>query len=67
MGNYLLRKGMEYMSDALGTPVGRLLFNETVMLAPDLASRDINEMVKGSILPIFPGACTCITPNMTEH
>lgn len=41
MGNYLLRKGMEYLSDYLGTPVGRLLFNETVMLAPDLASGDI--------------------------
>ncbi len=53
MGNYLLRKGMEYMSDALGTPVGRLLFNETVMLAPDLASRDIERDGKGQYIAHF--------------
>jgi len=33
MGNYLLRKGMEYLSDSLGTPKGRILFNETIMIA----------------------------------
>jgi hypothetical protein len=53
MGNYLLRKGMEYMSDALGTPVGRLMFNETVMLAPDLASKDIERDGKGQYIAHF--------------
>lgn len=53
MGNYLLRKGMEYMSDALGTPAGRLMFNETVMLAPDLASQDIERDGKGQYISHF--------------
>ena len=53
MGNYLLRKGMEYMSDTLGTPVGRLLFQETVMLAPDLASGDIEKNGKGEYIAHF--------------
>jgi esterase/lipase superfamily enzyme len=41
MGNYLLRKGMEYLSDFLGNPRGRLLFDETLLLAPDISSKDI--------------------------
>jgi esterase/lipase superfamily enzyme len=53
MGNYLLRKGMEYLSDHLGTPVGRSLFNETVMLAPDLASGDIERDGKGRYIAEF--------------
>ena len=53
MGNYLLRKGMEYLSDYLGTPVGRVLFNETVMLAPDLASKDIELDGKGKYITFF--------------
>jgi len=53
MGNYLLRKGMEYMSDQLGTPQGRMLFDETVMLAPDLASHDIEVDGKGVYIADF--------------
>jgi esterase/lipase superfamily enzyme len=53
MGNYLLRKGMEYLSDHLGTPVGRAMFNETVMLAPDLASKDIEQDGKGNYIADF--------------
>jgi esterase/lipase superfamily enzyme len=53
MGNYLLRKGMEYLSDHLGTPVGRSMFNETVMLAADLASKDIEKDGKGSYIADF--------------
>ena len=53
MGNYLLRKAMEYLSDHLGTPVGRAMFNETVMLAPDLASKDIEIDGKGRYIGEF--------------
>ena len=53
MGNYLLRKGMEYLSDHLGTPAGRMLFDETVMLAPDLASKDIEADGKGRYIADF--------------
>jgi len=53
MGNYVLRKGMEYLSDNLGTPVGRKMFDETVMLAPDLASRDIENDGKGQYIAEF--------------
>lgn len=53
MGNYLLRKGMEYLSDFLGTPHGRLLFNETLLLAPDLAAKDIETDGKGSYIADF--------------
>lgn len=53
LGNYLLRKSMEYMSDYLGSPVGRILFNETVMLAPDLASKDIELDGKGRYIADF--------------
>ena len=53
MGNYLLRKGMEYMSDYLGTPRGRLLFSETLLLAPDLASKDIEFDGKGNYIAHF--------------
>ena len=53
MGNYLLRKSMEYLSDYLGTPVGRAMFNETVMLAPDLSSKDIELDGKGSYIGDF--------------
>lgn len=53
MGNYLLRKGMEYLSDHLGTPSGRMLFAETVMLAPDLSSQDIELDGKGSYIAEF--------------
>lgn len=53
MGNYLLRKGMEYLSDYLGSPSGRMLFDETVMLAPDLSSKDIELDGKGSYIADF--------------
>lgn len=53
MGNYLLRKGMEYMSDKLGTPKGRLLFDETIMLAPDLSARDIEKGGKADYISDF--------------
>ncbi len=53
MGNYLLRKGMEYLSDHLGNPVGRMLFAETLLLAPDLASEDIQQHGKGSVICDF--------------
>lgn len=53
MGNYLLRKGMEYLSDHLGTPIGRSMFNETVMLAPDLSSSDIELDGKGRYISEF--------------
>jgi len=53
MGNYLLRKGLEYLSDYLGTPTGRLLFQETVLLAPDLSSKDIEIDGKGSYIADF--------------
>lgn len=53
LGNYLLRKSMEYLSDHLGTPVGRAMFNETVMLAPDLSSKDIELDGKGSYIGDF--------------
>jgi esterase/lipase superfamily enzyme len=53
MGNYLLRKGMEYLSDYLGSPQGRLLFDETVLLAPDIASVDIEIDGKGRYIADF--------------
>ena len=53
MGNYLLRKGLEYLSDHLGTPAGRLLFDETVLLAPDIASKDIETDGKGKYISDF--------------
>lgn len=53
MGNYLLRKGMEYLSDYLGTPAGRLLFDEMVLLAPDLSSKDIEADGKGRYISDF--------------
>jgi len=53
MGNYLLRKGMEYLSDHLGEPVGRAMFNETVMMAPDIASQDIEQDGKGRYIADF--------------
>lgn len=53
MGNYLLRKGLEYLSDHLGTPKGRMLFDETVLLAPDIASKDIEIDGKGRYIAHF--------------
>ncbi|MCG6887037.1 MAG: alpha/beta hydrolase [Proteobacteria bacterium] len=53
MGNYLLRKGMEYLSDYLGSPEGRMMFSETVMLAPDIASKDIEIDGKGQYIADF--------------
>ncbi len=53
MGNYLLRKGMEYLSDSLGTPIGRCMFNETVLLAPDISSKDIELDGKGRYIADF--------------
>lgn len=53
MGNYLLRKGMEYLSDYLGNPKGRMLFDETVLLAPDISSKDIEKDGKGSYISDF--------------
>lgn len=53
MGNYLLRKGMEYLSDNLGTPKGRMLFDETIMIAPDLSSKDIEINGKGNYIANF--------------
>lgn len=53
MGNYVLRKGMEYLSDHLGTPAGRKLFDETIMVAPDLSSKDIERDGKGRYIMDF--------------
>lgn len=53
MGNYLLRKGMEYLSDNLGNPLGRKLFDETIMLAPDISSKDLEFGGKGSYISHF--------------
>ncbi len=53
MGNYLLRKGMEYLSDALGSPMGRMMFAETLMIAPDLASSDMELGGKGQYIMQF--------------
>ena len=53
MGNYMLRKGMEYLSDSLGTPKGRMLFDETVMLAADISSADIEIDGKGRYIADF--------------
>ena len=53
MGNYLLRKGLEYLYDHLGSPAGRLLFDETVLLAPDIASKDIEIDGKGQYIAHF--------------
>jgi len=53
MGNYMLRKGMEYMSDKLGSPIGRKLFDETIMIAPDLSSNDIELDGKGQYIADF--------------
>jgi len=53
MGNYLLRKGLEYLSDYLGSPIGRLLFDETVLLAPDIASKDIETEGKAQYIAHF--------------
>ncbi len=53
MGNYLLRKGMEYLSDTVGSPRGRMMFNETIMMAPDLASNDIEWDGKGKYIGRF--------------
>jgi esterase/lipase superfamily enzyme len=53
MGNYLLRKGMEYLSDYLGSPAGRMLFDETVLLAPDISSKDIELDGKGKYIANF--------------
>ena len=53
MGNYLLRKGLEYLSDHLGSPTGRLLFDETVLIAPDIASKDIELDGKGQYIAHF--------------
>jgi len=53
MGNYLLRKGMEYLNDHLGSPNYRLLFNETVLLAPDISSNDLNAKGKGNYISCF--------------
>jgi esterase/lipase superfamily enzyme len=53
LGNYLLRKGMEYLADYLGAPSGRMLFAETVMLAPDLAAADIETGGKAASIAGF--------------
>lgn len=53
LGNYLLRKSMEYMSEHLGRPTERKLFDETVMLSPDLASKDIEQDRKGRYIADF--------------
>lgn len=53
MGNYLLRKGMEYLSDALGAPAGRMMFAETLMIAPDLSSADVALGGKGQYIAHF--------------
>ncbi len=53
MGNYLLRKGMEYLSDSLGSPIGMMMFSETVMLAPDIAAKDIEQDGKGQYIADF--------------
>ena len=53
MGNYLLRKGLEYLSDHLGSPRGRMLFDETILLAADISAKDIEVEGKGSYIADF--------------
>ena len=53
MGNYMLRKGRESLSDYLGAPQGRMIFDETVMLAPDIADEDIELDRKGRYIAQF--------------
>ena len=52
MGNYLLRKGM-YLYDHCGAPRGRMLFNEMLMLAPDLSAKDMGRDGKGVYVANF--------------
>lgn len=52
-GNYLLRKGLEYVANLPDTRVGRAMFDETVLLAPDLASQDIEFNGKGFCISRF--------------
>jgi esterase/lipase superfamily enzyme len=47
MGNYLLRKGMEYLSEDLGWPSERNIFNEIIMIAPDIEAEAIEKNGKG--------------------
>jgi esterase/lipase superfamily enzyme len=53
MGNYLLRKGLEYLSGHLGSPRGRMLFDETILLAADISAKDIEVEGKGSYIADF--------------
>jgi hypothetical protein len=53
MGNYLLRKGLEYLSDYLGNLRGRMLFDETILLAADISANDIEVEGKGSYIADF--------------
>ncbi len=53
MGNYVLRKGTEYLHDALGGPKGRLLFDEVILIAPDLASDALEMDNKGQYIAYF--------------
>lgn len=53
LGNYLLRKGMEYASDKLGTPVSRKMFDETVLIGSDIASKDVEMDGKGRFIAQF--------------
>lgn len=53
MGNYLLRKGMEYLSEHLGRPKGRMLFNETILIAPDIAAKHIEKGGKADFITHF--------------
>lgn len=53
MGNYLLRKGMEYLWDYLRGPSGYMMFSETLLLAPDLSSYDLQVDGKGVYITRF--------------
>ena len=53
MGNYLLRKGLEYLSDNLGRPMRRAIFDETILLAPDISTSSLDKNGKGRCIGHF--------------
>lgn len=53
LGNYMLRKGLEYLSDYLGDPVGRMLFDEAILVSPDITSQSIELDGKGRYIANF--------------
>ena len=53
MGAYLLRKGLGYLSGNLGDPKCRALFDETILLAPDLDADSLGKNKKGRYIGHF--------------